>query len=375
MILVLDTENTTWNTGNPFDQRNFNVCTAYADRTGSGCLYSGDGDYLETIRRRLGEASKLVGFNLKYDLHWLRKLGIDFSGIRLYCCQVAEFILNRQSNPYPSLDESVGKYNLGSKLKVVESYWDRGINTHEIPREVLTPYATQDAELTYKLYEKQQSLIQPHQRALITLAMEDLRVLQEMEWNGLHFDKEESLRKSREVEASILHTQSSLGLYHNVPCFNWASNDHLSALLYGGTIVEERRIPVGFYKTGEKTGQPRFKIEEVVHHLPRMYNPIKGSELKKEGKWSVEEDYLLKLKGKNKTLIEGILHIKENQKLNNTYFAGLPKLHEEMHFEDGIIHGQFNQCVARTGRLSSSKPNLQNLSEAAQKIFTSRYAD
>ena len=368
-ILVVDTENTTWNTGNAFDQRNFNVCISFHDGTRAGVVYENRGEFEELWNR----ATLIIGFNLKYDLHWLRRLGYIFEGKRFWCTQSAEFTLGRMQSSYPSLDECAERYNLGAKLGDAREYWDQGYNTHQIPRDKLTAYAKQDVELTYKLYLKQQELIQPHQRTLLSLLMQDMLVLEEIEWNGLRFDKAASLQKAKELETQILDLQSNLKLYHNVPDFNWGSGDHLSALLYGGTITEERRIPVGLYKSGKKEGQVRYTITRIEHRLPRMYTPIKGSELKKEGKWSVEEDYLRKLKGKNKNLIEGILKIKELQKLNSTYFRGLPALHEDMHFEEGIIHGQFHQCVARTGRLSSTKPNLQNLSEEAQTIFTSRY--
>lgn len=367
-LLVVDTENTTWSKGNPFDQRNFNVCISYHDGRESGVCFT-----TQDFRDKWDRAQLIIGFNLKYDLHWLRRSGFSFEGKRFWCTQVCEFVLGRQQTPYPSLDESTTRYNLGSKSRAVEEYWERGVNTHEIPREILAEYAARDAELTYKLYLKQQELIQPHQRTLLTVLMADTVVLQEMEWNGLYFDKEESIRKSKELETEISNIQASLGLYHSVPDFNWASGHHLSALLYGGTITERRRCMDGVYKTGARAGQPRFRIEEIQHRLPRRYNPIKGSELAKPGVWSVEENYLKKLKGKDGKLIEGILKIKELQKLNNTYYRGLPELHEEMHFEHNIIHGQFNQCVARTGRLSSSRPNLQNLSGDAQQIFTSRF--
>ncbi len=39
-----------------------------------------------------------------------------------------------------------------------------------------------------------------------------------------------------------------------------------------------------------------------------------------------------------------------------------------------MIYGQLNQCVARTGRLSSSKPNLQNFDGEIKDLFGSRYA-
>lgn len=370
--VVIDTENTTWNKGNPFDQRNFNVCISFAGDSGKGVCFNED---YGQVKAAIDRADLLVGFNLKYDLHWLRKIGIPFAGKRVWCAQVASFILGRQLTRYPSLEGEATAHSLGNKLRVIEEeYWSKGVNTHEIPRDVLSAYALQDAELTLKLYQKQQTLVQPHQRTLLSLAMQDLLVLQEMEWNGLHFDKGKAEEKAKEIETEISNIQEQLSLYHTIPCFNWASNDHLSALLYGGTIVEAKRIPVGVYKSGDKKGQPRFQVQYVEHHLPRRYNPIRGSENKKEGFWSVDESYLTRLKG-SRDLLDGILQIKGLQKQVNTYFRGLPDLHSEMHWEPDIIHGQFNQCVARTGRLSSSKPNLQNLDENAQEMFTTRYAD
>ena len=165
---------------------------------------------------------------------------------------------------------------------------------------------------------------------------------------------------------------SLFNLHHSIPNFNWASPDHLSALLYGGEIKETVKVPDGVFKTGAKAGQPKFKNQIVVHKLPRKYRPIRGSELKKENKWSVEEQYLLRLKG-NDALIKGLLKLKGITKLKDTYYLGLPAKHREMNWEPNIMHGQFNQVVASTGRLSSSNPNLQNQPELADLLFESRY--
>lgn len=374
-ILAIDTENTIWNTGSPFDQRNFNVCISWANEAGSGVAFSDDEEAKGRFRAAFDKATILVGFNLKYDLHWLRKLGYDFLGKRLWCGQTAEFALRRQSSPYPSLDGTAAAYNLGCKLSVIQSdYWDKGINTHEIPRDVLEEYALQDARLTLAIYHEQQKAVGQHQRVLFSLLMQDLAVLEEMEWNGLRFDKEGALKRAEEVEAEIAVIQKKVDLYHSVPGFNWGSPVHLSALLYGGTIIEERRVPIGLYKTGEKAGQPRYKVELVQHHLPRRYNPLRGSESKREGVWSVDESYLTRLKG-NRQLIDNILKIKEMKKLVSTYLRGLPKKQEEGHMPEGYIHGQLVQCVAKTGRLASNSPNLQNISGAATDIFISRYND
>lgn len=375
MLLALDTENTIYNTGSPFDQRNFNVCISYATEDTAGVAFTGDAGSRELISGLIAKATTIVGFNLKYDLHWLRKLGYDFAGKRVWCGQTAEFVLRRMQSPYPSLDGTAANYNLGSKLSVIEEeYWKKGINTDEIPRDVLAEYAIQDARLTLAVYKAQQDRIAAHQRVLFSLLMQDLLVLEEMEWNGLRFDKEGALRKAEAVEKEIAEIQKSVDLYHNVPNFNWGSPVHLSALLYGGTILEEKRIPIGFYKSGEKAGQPRYKIELVQHHLPRRYSPIRGSAAARPNTWSVDEKYLTRLNGK-RDLIDNILKIKGMKKLVSTYLRGLPQKQEEGHYPEGYIHGQLVQCVAVTGRLASNSPNLQNISGQATDIFISRYND
>ncbi len=52
-----------------------------------------------------------------------------------------------------------------------------------------------------------------------------------------------------------------------------------------------------------------------------------------------------------------ILQFREIEKLNSTYVKTLPEL---IH-DDGKLHTHFNQHIAQTGRLSSDKPNLQNI--------------
>ena len=56
-------------------------------------------------------------------------------------------------------------------------------------------------------------------------------------------------------------------------------------------------------------------------------------------------------------VVEDILEYRTYQKLNSTYVEGLLKVIAE----DGRIHSIFNQTEARTGRLSSLEPNLQNI--------------
>jgi DNA polymerase-1 len=378
MILALDTENTTWNKGSPFDTRNANVCISYAYRQPDGVLVAGALKTEEArphIERLLGEATCIVGFNLKYDLHWLRRLGYEIPATTIYCCQVAEFLLDRQQNPYPSLNGCADKYLRESKHDAIAEYWKRGVNTDAIPWDELSAYAAHDASLTLRVYEAQQANMPENLRKILKIRMVDMQGLMEMESNGLYIDRPLIEKKAKEAEDEIQKIRTSLNKYHNVPDFNWTSPAQLSALLYGGEITQEVRVPSGVvYKTGARKGEPKFAKEERVYVLPRMYKPINGSESAKEGQWSVSEEFLVQLKGGNKELINGILRIKELEKMNGTYLRGMLEFAEEMHFPNPeIVHGQFNQCVTKTGRLSSSKPNMQNIAGSIKSIFRSRY--
>jgi hypothetical protein len=162
--------------------------------------------------------------------------------------------------------------------------------------------------------------------------------------------------------------------YNGVP-INFDSGDHLSAYLYGGTIVEEFRVPVGVYKTGQKVGQPRYKIMKQEYVLPRLFEPIPKSEVKKEGFWKTDEDTLRRLKGTKQAKRRiGLLDKRAKlEKLRGTYFVGFPKKIREMEWSGNIMHSALNQCTVVTGRLSSTNPNQQNVAPEAKRFMLSRY--
>ncbi len=73
-------------------------------------------------------------------------------------------------------------------------------------------------------------------------------------------------------------------------------------------------------------------------------------------------------------IISKIMEYRKYSKLLSTYVEGL-KAHI---YKDGKIHANFNQAMTQTGRLSSSNPNLQNISirdEEGKMIRTAFYYD
>ena len=382
--LILDVETTISNKGNPFDETNKLCYVGLLDTIHN--LFSieyNDQPYkkhLEEIQSRITDAEVLVGFNLKFDLHWLRKYGINFMGKRLWDCQLVHFILTGQQYPYPSLNSVAAYYNLGSKLDIVATeYWANKIDTPNIPADILEEYLLGDLQLTQKVYEKQQeefALCTKQMQRLISLHNQDLMVLQEMEYNGLIFDETKSTELGKELQTQIILLNKSLSEYHKLVEFNPSSNEHLSVLLYGGTIKVKRRETIGIFKTGDKKGQVKEKWVEHEIKFDRLVSPLKGSELTKEGYFSTDEATLKSLRGTKyaKELVELILTRATLEKRLTTYYTGLVDLRLHMNWPVNKLHGQLNQCVAKTGRLSSSRPNLQNFDGEIKQLFGSKYA-
>lgn len=72
--------------------------------------------------------------------------------------------------------------------------------------------------------------------------------------------------------------------------------------------------------------------------------------------YSTAADVLEKLASEY-TIVANVLEYRTLTKLKSTYGEGLVSFIEP----DGRIHGEFNQTVTATGRISSSQPNLQNI--------------
>lgn len=378
--LTLDVETTIQNKGNPFSRLN-KLCLIGLHNNGIYDIEYTEHPYrddLDRVQSVINDHDMLVGFNIKFDLHWIRKYGIDFSEKRIWDCQLVHFMLTGQSKPYPSLNQVCEHYGLETKLDVVkEEYWKNGIDTNEIPRDILDEYLLKDLELTEQVYLKQLDDLEanPHLKRLISLHNQDLLVLEEMEFNGVLYDQDKSEILGNELEEQIAKLDKRLYVFHNFDMFNPSSVDHVSALLYGGTIKFRVQEPDGVYKSGQKQGQVRLRWRDKELELPRLVKPLKGSELEKEGLYSTDEQTLRSLGGSKKAseVIKLILTRAVLEKRMTAYYKGLVNLINEQNWERGHIYGQLNQCVARTGRLSSSKPNLQNFDSEIKGLLLSRY--
>lgn len=106
-------------------------------------------------------------------------------------------------------------------------------------------------------------------------------------------------------------------------------------------------------------GQP-FDIDSPKQLGDILFERLKlpgGKRLKKSGQYSTDASVLESLAEKHE-LPRKIIDYRTRTKLKSTYLDALPKF---INPQTGRLHTTFSQTGARTGRLSSFNPNLQNI--------------
>jgi DNA polymerase-1 len=123
--------------------------------------------------------------------------------------------------------------------------------------------------------------------------------------------------------------------------------------IYDGLVAEGARLEE---EIQELAGE-RFLVNSTLQ-LRRVLFDTLGLQPQKKTKtgFSTDAASLEKLRGLH-PIVEPLLRYREVEKLRSTYGESL--LAEVA--PDGRIHATFNQTVARTGRLSSDRPNLHNI--------------
>jgi hypothetical protein len=393
--LTLDFETPIKNKGHPFTPGNKAVSYSYKKGNAEPVFRKNTHPaFLTELKKVLSTTSLIIGFNFKFDLQHLWNLGASLPDkVRIWDCQIAEFILTGQTTPFESLDSCLEKYGLPLKQDRVKEYWEAGVDTADIPEDILEEYNNLDVDLTYELYKLQWELCSEKQRKLIILDCLDTITLATAERSGYLFDTTTCVENCVVYEKQLAEIEAELSNYlpKEIPpecTFNWASGDHLSALIYGGSIIFEWRTEEpATYKSGPNKGQEYLKgkwHEAVVEFTPRFI-PVKNTMVKKckdvlyEGTlfYQVDDPTLKQLKTRrkdDKRLLE-LLDMSAKKGKVLEMFKQFLNLFNKYGWENNLVHGQYNQTIARTGRLSSKEPNMQNTPPEIDELLVSRYAD
>jgi DNA polymerase-1 len=216
---------------------------------------------------------------------------------------------------------------------------------------IRSDYCLNDTRVTMQLY----------QTLLPMLKKMDLEILfkKEMKYlKQIFFTEHLGITLDQEFVGKALLTMTEHkmkleeNLYDSVGYrFNWQSNMQLSKALYEDMGIEKPVNP--FAARGDTGGyKNRLGIERIKELKGGMYNKTMTS------------TFLLMEKVKH-PLGELVASLREASKLVKTMQLWLRLVDK-----DSIIHSNFNLTGTRTGRLSSSKPNLANVASEVRSRFT-----
>lgn len=324
----------------------------------------------------------------KYDARFLRLgHGIPVTG-PFYDTQVMAWVLNE--NQSLSLDSLVYRYchyKMDKRIKRIERrvlfLCDDGstVPLDEAPIDQLYAYNLRDTEGTAELFETLWERMADGQWLDYFLQEEVpyTEVLLDMECRGFPVDLERTARLAEECELAHAEMDDDLHVPGLPSAFNLNSPDHLAAYLFSKVFELADSVPVTSDIADAFKSIPRAERLEYVNNTQGLLPPgftvtkvgrlylhgvwtLRGRGLRPltktdSGKWSVSRPALkTNYAAAKDEWCQMLLDYKQVDKLLTTYLRRFPE-----RAVDGRLYGRFNQTGTKTGRLSSSEPNLQNI--------------
>lgn len=274
-----------------------------------------------------------IAHNGKFDIKVLKQYGIEVPHFR-FDTMLAHSLLD-ENMPHKLKDLSVVYTDMGHYSDGIETYKIAN-KVHDeryrmFPDSILHPYAMMDSDCTFRLHLIFEKMLKERNldRLFDKIVMPLQNVLLETEYRGVMINEDHLQQLELDYTSQLKDVKKRVfdAIGHD---FNISSVKQLRTVLFD----ELKLPPVELTKTGPST----------------------------------DNKTLQKLSEKS-PVVKDILKYRELDKLIGTYVTGLQ---EKAH--DSCIHTEYNIAVARTGRLSSKTPNLQNIPDVPEvlDIFVSR---
>jgi len=275
-------------------------------------------DEILSILKPVLESSKIkfIGQNIKYDVLVLKRNAVELENI-YFDTMIAESLISPEINNY-KLDLLSEKY-LNYKMIPIENLIGEKlekISMKDVPLNEISYYACEDADIAFQIYQKQKDILVKKKLDQLFYEVEIplIRVLVDIEYNGVYVDK-------KVVDTLCLKLKNEL--------------DDLSKQIFD---ISGRKFNINSPK---QLGEVLFDELQL-----RMF---------KKRSTSIE---VLKKLLDHHPIVRHIIEYRHLNKLVNTYLETLPNY---IHPITKRIHTSFNQAITSTGRLSSTKPNFQNI--------------
>ncbi|NND63407.1 MAG: DNA polymerase I [Flavobacteriaceae bacterium] len=268
------------------------------------------------------EGIEKIGQNLKYDIKVLRKYKVEVKG-KLFDTMLAHYLINPDMRH--NMDVLAETYLNYTPVSITELIGKKGKNQksmRDVPVEQQTEYAVEDTDVTLQLKEHFQNELGEAntQKLFDEIEVPLLRVLADMELEGINLDEDFLKKLSEELEKDIKKLEGDIYKEAGEE-FNIASPRQLGEILFG------------------------------------KMNLVDKPKKTKTGQYSTAEDVLSYL-AKDHKIIRDVLEFRGLSKLKSTYVDALP---QQVEPSTQRVHTNYVQTVAATGRLASNDPNLQNI--------------
>ncbi len=198
----------------------------------------------------------IVAHNAAYEISWFltyqRQQFEAFlkRGGRVFCTMHGEYIASDFQSMYPSLDETAPKYGGTHKVDGVKILWEQGVLTSQIDPVLLHDYLVNGdiPNTALCLYGQCNIFAQRNQMQYVWERMDALLAWAYCEWFGLFVNMPIARKNQEEQEQRILEIKQELQQYipKDLPetlDFNFGSDFHMSALVYGGPIKYRKKVP------------------------------------------------------------------------------------------------------------------------------------
>lgn len=300
MLLILDLETTTqWNDkypkGNPspFIPENYLVSAGWWDSYKRDYYYDfyNHNDLthpapLANLQQALSRTSLLVAHNAKFELSWLKAIGLEYNG-KLADTMLREYILARGQKLSVSLEESCKRREVAlKKSELIEGYLKQKIGFEAIPMPLVEEYGLADVRSCKELYEHQLEIIPEHLWPTINLTEEFCRCLTDIESNGIAIDVNSLKSLEDEYRAELQTLKSDLSgivkeVMGNAAEINLDSPEQLSQVLYSRRVTDKKKWKEVFNLGSELRGsvskpkrRPKMSTLDFVNNIKAYTEPV-----------------------------------------------------------------------------------------------------
>ena len=343
--LCFDLETTNLSFGSALIPGNRVVMIAWQEKGGSVQHHYGNPLEARGFWEALERADFVIAQASKFEAHWLKRLGYDPAGLLWYDTLLAERV--RMGNRRKPLDLGAisKRYGFQGKEGLIDSLMKTGVCPSEMPERGLIARCRRDVKTTAAVAMKQiEVLARLNSLRVVLTRCQLMPILVHIEANGIVLDK------ARVTETYNAYLQQAVDLAAKFKAFtggiNLRSSDQMAVFLY-----QTLKFP-------ERTNKRRKPLRNKPDKPKKDGSPQKWP----EGKPRTDNLTLEWLGTKAKTKRQ-----KNFVALREEYGSVMAALSKNLEFFYGVteelpgcrFHGQFNQAIAGTHRLTASGLPLQ----------------